>query len=129
MTPLIPRSIRRAQLRTNVMAACALTVIVQLATAITTRAAEPGLPNAEIVPNVPAKPAVPSNDPAVQTHLPGCAVWTDRCVTCRRVADGTSCSNIGIACQPQVVECIVTESAEEKPASENKPSEEKKQEK
>ena len=129
MTPLTPRSIRPEQLRTNVMAACALVVIVELAAAMTTQAAEPGLPNADIVPNAPAKPAVPPNDPAVQTHLPGCAVWTDRCVTCRRVADGTSCSNIGIACQPQVVECLLSESAEEKPAGEKKPSEEKKQDK
>jgi hypothetical protein len=42
------------------------------------------------------------------------------------VAEGASCSNIGIACQPQVVECLLSESAEEKPAGEKMPSDEKK---
>lgn len=129
MVPLVPKSICRASLRTKLMAVCTLAVIVALAAAMTVQAAEPGLPNADIAPNAPAKPAVRPNDPAVQTHLPGCAVWTDRCVTCRHMADGVSCSNIGIACQPQAVECVQSESAEEKPAEEKKPSEEKKQEK
>jgi hypothetical protein len=75
---------------------------------------ERALPSADIVPDSPAKPPVPLNDPAVQARLPGCAVWTDRCVTCQREAGKISCSNIGIACQPQAVECLRSESAEEK---------------
>jgi hypothetical protein len=71
-------------------------------------------PSADIVPDAPAKPPVPLNDPAVRPRLPGCAVWTDRCVTCQREAGKISCSNIGIACQPQAVECLRSESAEGK---------------
>jgi hypothetical protein len=77
-------------------------------------ATEQILPSADIVPDAPAKPAVPPDDPAVQAHLPGCAVWTDRCVSCQREAGKISCSNIGIACQPQAVECVRSEPAEEK---------------
>jgi len=77
-------------------------------------AAEQTLPSADIVPDAPAKPSVPPNDPAVQAHLPGCAVWTDRCVVCQRDDGKISCSNIGIACQPQAVECVRNEPVEEK---------------
>ena len=70
------------------------------------------LPSADMVPDLPA--TVPRNDPAVQAHVPGCAVWTDRCVTCQRDAGRISCSNIGIACQPQAVECVRPEPAEQK---------------
>ena len=38
----------------------------------------------------------------------------DRCVTCRRDAGKITCSNIGVACQPQAVECVRAEPAEEK---------------
>jgi len=72
------------------------------------------LPSADIVPDAPAKSRVPPNDPAVQAQLPGCAEWTDRCVTCQRDAGKITCSNIGIACQPQAVECLRSEPTEEK---------------
>jgi hypothetical protein len=75
-------------------------------------AAEQSLPSADVVPDLPA--GVSPNDPAVQAHLPGCATWTDRCVTCQRDAGKISCSNIGIACQPQAVECVRPEPVEEK---------------
>jgi hypothetical protein len=77
-------------------------------------ATEQILPSADIVPDGPAKPPVPPNDPAVQARLPGCAVWTDHCVTCQRDAGKISCSNIGIACQPQAVECVRSEVEEKK---------------
>jgi len=72
------------------------------------------LPSADIVPEAPAKSPMPPNDPAAQAQLPGCAEWTDRCVTCRRDAGKITCSNIGIACQPQAVECVRSKPAEEK---------------
>ncbi len=72
------------------------------------------LPSADIVPDTPAKSPVPPNAPAVQAQLPGCAEWTDRCVTCQRDAGKITCSNIGTACQPQAVECVRAEPAEEK---------------
>ena len=35
-----------------------------------------------------------------------CTSWTDRCRTCTRGSNGALlCSNIGIACQPEKVEC------------------------
>ena len=74
-------------------------------------ATEQTLPSADVVPDLPA--AVPSNDPAVQAHPPGCLVWTDRCVTCQREAGKTTCSNIWITCQPQAVECVRSEPVEE----------------
>ena len=77
-------------------------------------AAEQTLPSADIVPDAPARPPVPPNDPAVQAQLPGCAVLTDRCVTCQRDAGKIICSNISIACQPQAVECVRAEPVEEK---------------
>jgi hypothetical protein len=55
---------------------------------------------------------VPPNDPAVQANMPGCAVWTDRCVTCQLTDGKIACSNIGIACQPQAVTCLRAEPAE-----------------
>lgn len=89
-------------------------VLATVAAAVTARAAEPALPAAapEAVPGAPAKPPVPPDDPAVQARLPGCAVWTDHCVTCEHEAGGISCSNIGIACQPQAVECVRSETAD-----------------
>ncbi len=75
---------------------------------------EPALPSADIVPDVPPARQGPSNDPAVQASMPGCLAWTDRCVTCERDAGKTVCSNIGIACQPQVVECLRAEPPDEK---------------
>jgi hypothetical protein len=101
------------------------TIIAAVVTAVAASAAETPppcancatgqtLPSADVVPEVPPQPPVPSNDPAVQAHVPGCAVWTDRCVTCQRDAGKISCSNIGIACQPQAIECLRSETAEEK---------------
>jgi hypothetical protein len=92
----------------------ATVILAALAATLSVHAAEPALPTADVVPDAPAKPAVPSDDPAVQARLPGCAVWTDRCVTCEREAGRISCSNIGIACQPQAVECVRNEPPEER---------------
>jgi hypothetical protein len=133
MTLLIPLRVRLARfqmprLRTPNLPACvfavrATAVLATLAAVLmaplVVRAAEPPscpgcaatpvLPTADIVPDLPAKPPAPPNDPAVQARMPGCAIWTDRCVTCTRAAGAASCSNIGIACQPQAVECLMTE--------------------
>jgi hypothetical protein len=100
-------------------------IVAAIATTLTVGAAEAPppcpdcttertLPSADIVPDVPAKPPVPPDDPAVQARPPGCAAWTDRCVTCQREAGKISCNNIGVACQPQAVECLRREPEEEK---------------
>ena len=41
-------------------------------------------------------------------HNKDCLEWTDTCVRCARNQSGGdySCSNIGIACQPQEVRCM-----------------------
>jgi hypothetical protein len=101
------------------MPAARLLIVATVAAAVmfpsaAVRAAEPPLPTADSVPDQPAKPAVPRDDHAVQARLPGCAVWTDRCVTCMNEAGRISCSNIGISCEPQAVECVRSEQAEEK---------------
>jgi hypothetical protein len=37
---------------------------------------------------------------------PGCQEWTDMCHTCSRGTDlALTCSNVGIACQPQAIKC------------------------
>jgi hypothetical protein len=53
---------------------------------------------------------------SIQSGMPGCAVWTDRCVICQRDGNVVACSNIGIACQPQAMLCLRNEAAEEKKA-------------
>lgn len=77
----------------------------------------PALPAADSVPNLgpgaPAPPSAPEHR-AAQEGGPGCAAWTDRCVSCERRPEGrVSCSNIGIACQPQAVQCVRGETAQE----------------
>ena len=68
----------------------------------------------------PAEPPQPSEPPragaggSIQSGLPGCAVWTDRCVICQRDGGVIACSNIGIACQPQAMLCLRAEAAEQK---------------
>jgi hypothetical protein len=65
------------------------------------------MPRADWLPATPAPPPAPD---AVQAPRPGCAAWTDRCVTCERSTEGrVSCSNIGIACTPQAVQCLRSE--------------------
>src|SRR5579859_568746 len=97
-----------------VLACLAFGCPAPMAHAVETQAPQPPttLPSADIVPDLP--PGTPPNDPAVQAHPPACTAWTDRCVTCVREAGKISCSNIGIACQPQAVECLRPEPAEEK---------------
>jgi hypothetical protein len=117
MRPPNPLSVRRARAAAprRAPSVVAVAIVAALAAAPAVRAAEtPPLPTADIVPDAPKRPPVPTDDPAVQARLPGCAVWTDRCVTCERAAGRISCSNIGIACQPQAVECVRGETAEEK---------------
>jgi hypothetical protein len=95
MTPLIPLHVRRARFKVSELQMpdvpiCIFAALVTLATAVTA---------------VPVRAA----EPAVQAGLAGCAVWTDRCVTCSRTAGGAVCSNIGIACQPEAVACVRSE--------------------
>jgi hypothetical protein len=120
MRPLLPLSIRRACAGAPRCLLAGFAVAVLTAFSGAAAAEPPPLPTADIVPDAPVRPPVPPDDLAVQARLPGCAVWTDRCVTCERAAGRISCSNIGIACQPQAVECVRSEPAEGKPAQEKK---------
>jgi hypothetical protein len=100
------------------MAALAVVLLLAAAAAFATAPmmveAWSTLPAADSVPGAPKQAVVPPDDPAVQAPPPGCAVWTDRCVTCSHKAGQVSCSNIGIACQPRAVECVRSEQADEK---------------
>jgi hypothetical protein len=96
-----------------IVALVLMAMMIVAAGAVEAPAGERTLPSADVVPDRPP-PAVPPNDPAVQARPPGCAAWTDRCVACQRDAGTITCSNIGIACQPQAVECLRAEPAEEK---------------
>lgn len=99
-----------------VIVAAVVTTLVALAAAPPPAncAADQTLPSADVVPDTSAKSPVPPNDPAVQAQPPGCAAWTDRCVICQREGGKITCSNIGIACQPQAVECVRAAPADEK---------------
>jgi hypothetical protein len=68
------------------------------------------------VASTPAAPELPQapEGASTQSGIPGCAVWTDRCVVCQRGGGVIACSNIGIACQPQALQCLRGEAAEEK---------------
>ena len=112
-------SVRHAHIRCGSLVLAVAVIAIVAARAAeppsgTNRLADPTLPSADILPNAPAKPPLPENDPAVQAQPPGCAEWTDRCVTCRRDAGKTICANIGIACQPEAVECLRSKPAEKK---------------
>jgi hypothetical protein len=69
----------------------------------------------------PAEGAPASTEPtqvpaavSTQSGMPGCVVWTDRCVICQREDGAIACSNIGTACQPQAMLCLRAEAAKEK---------------
>ena len=74
------------------------------------------LPSAEIVPEPPASALSRTSAPSLQSGggLSACRAWTDGCVICRRAAGPITCSNIGIACQPQVPRCLEAAPAEAK---------------
>jgi hypothetical protein len=86
MMPL-PLSVRRARTCGGsflLVAAVMATLVARAAEALppcANCAAEQTLPSADMVPDAPSKSPVPPSDPAVQAQLPGCAEWTDRCVT------------------------------------------------
>ena len=62
-----------------------------------------------------AELAIPSRKPppadfSVQQGPPNCARWTDECVNCARGAtagEASVCSNIGFACQPKAIRCLI----------------------
>ena len=62
----------------------------------------------------PGELSKPGTGGSIQSGMPGCAVWTDRCVICQRDGGVIACSNIGIACQPQAMLCLRNEAVEEK---------------
>jgi len=93
------------------IASLAAAVIVVAAVAADAPVASP-----PAAPQLPQAPAGAS----MQSGIPGCAVWTDRCVVCQRAGGVTACSNIGIACQPQAMQCLRAEAEEKKPANEDR---------
>jgi|SRR5450755_1521490 hypothetical protein len=92
--------INRASMRTIASLAAAMVVVAAVAA------------DAPVIQPAPEPP--PASGASIQSGLPGCAVWTDRCVICQRDAGVISCSNIGVACQPQAMLCLRSDVAEEK---------------
>jgi hypothetical protein len=74
------------------------------------------LPSADIVPEAPASAPSSTSAPSLQSGggLSACRAWTDGCVICQRPEGPITCSNIGIACQPQVPRCLEAAPAEAK---------------
>jgi hypothetical protein len=111
----MPRaSFNHASLRMIASLAAAMIMVAAVA------ADAPLAPPAPLL-ELPAPPElpVPGEPPqapgaSTQSGMPGCAVWTDRCVICQRDGGVIACSNIGIACQPQAMLCLRTEAAQEK---------------
>jgi hypothetical protein len=98
--------------------AVAVTVFAAVAADVPVVQAPDALPVPELggppeLPAAPQKPQDPASAP-MQAGMPGCAVWTDRCVICQRDGGVIACSNIGTACQPQAMLCLRAEAAEEK---------------
>ena len=62
---------------------------------------------------IPPRP--PAENFSTQNGPPNCSQWTDACVSCTRGAAGEApvCSNIGIACQPKTIRCVVREPAKQ----------------
>jgi hypothetical protein len=100
----MPRgSFNHASMRTIASLAAAMMVVAAVA-------ADAPVASPPAVSELPHAPAGAST----QSGIPGCLVWTDRCVICQRDAGVISCSNIGIACQPQAMLCLRSEATEEK---------------
>jgi hypothetical protein len=106
----MPRGLlTQVSMRTIASLAAAMIVVAAVAADAPVTPAAPGLPQ-------------PPAGASMQSGIPGCAAWTDRCVTCQRDRGVIACSNIGIACQPQALLCLRAEAAEEKkPANEGPP--------
>jgi hypothetical protein len=88
------------------------TAIVILASVILFAAGAASAADLKLVPRSTPKPAptsaTPSADVPIQAygkHDASCVTWTDGCRNCERSADGSTCSNIGIACQPGAIKC------------------------
>jgi len=61
-------------------------------------------------PPQPKPAAAVPDSPIVQKDQKTCAQWTDGCVNCSQGASsdaGPVCSNIGFACQPKEIRCLV----------------------
>jgi hypothetical protein len=52
------------------------------------------------------QPAAPAATSPMTPPTATCREWSDGCRTCQRAPDGeVSCSNVGIACVPKVMQC------------------------
>ena len=59
-----------------------------------------------------------TSDFTVQQGPANCSRWTDECVNCARGAGGEPpvCSNVGIACQPRAIRCLIPAVPQSEPA-------------
>jgi hypothetical protein len=70
--------------------------------------------------DAPSAPDAPpgADAPSIQSGagFAACLAWTDGCIVCRRDGATFSCSNPGIACQPQAPKCLASAPPERKPS-------------
>lgn len=62
-------------------------------------------------------PRKPPADFSMQKGPSNCARWTDECVNCARGAtpgDAPVCSNIGFACRPREIRCLMPDKPQNK---------------
>jgi hypothetical protein len=81
-------------------------MIVFAAQFLTTHAATAA--DLPLIPRSGPKVVVPASTVSIQGYGNqdlSCLVWTDGCRNCDRTDSGSSCSNIGIACQPGPIKC------------------------
>jgi hypothetical protein len=97
---------------TIILASIILFAAQFLATQAATAADLPLIPRSSPKAPAPKAPApktpVPASNVSIQgygSHDRTCLVWTDGCRNCDRTDSGSSCSNIGIACQPGPIRC------------------------
>jgi hypothetical protein len=100
----------------RMIASLAVAMFAVAAVAADAPVAPPAAQQLPAPPELPVPPELPQAgaDGSTQSGMPGCAVWTDRCVICQRDGGVIACSNIGVACQPQPMLCLRTEAPEEK---------------
>jgi hypothetical protein len=83
------------------------TVLLLAALAAAAVAADPAAaPPAAVELDGPKEPAQPGPGGSIQSGIAGCVLWTDRCTVCQREGSLVTCSNIGVACQPEALICL-----------------------
>jgi len=93
-------------MRCNILIIASMTVALVTVATGASMAAELAIP-----------PRKPPADFSMQKGPPGCVQWTDECVNCTRGStsgEAPVCSNIGFACQPKAIRCLIPAASQKK---------------